>query len=63
MLPGEEPTLTSDEVASVFRVTPKTVTQWVKTGKLTSFRTTPAGAHHLYASEVEQYLRGGLDGS
>jgi excisionase family DNA binding protein len=56
--PEEEPTLTSDEVARVFRVTRRTVNQWAKNGKLTSFRTTPAGSHHFYASEVEQYLSG-----
>jgi excisionase family DNA binding protein len=55
--PEEEPTLTSAEVASIFRVDPKTVNHWARQGKLTSFRTTPGGNHHFYASEVEQFLR------
>ena len=34
-----EPLLTPAEVATMFRVDPKTVTRWAKAGKLTSIRT------------------------
>ena len=34
-----EALLTPAEVASLFRVDPKTVTRWAKSGKLTSIRT------------------------
>ena len=34
-----EPLLTPAEVASMFRVDPKTVTRWAKAGKLSAIRT------------------------
>src|SRR5207247_5787707 len=37
--PEAEPLLTPAEVATMFRVDPKTVTRWAKAGKLTSIRT------------------------
>src|SRR3982074_804287 len=37
--PGAEPLLTPAEVASMFRVDPKTVTRWAKAGKLSAIRT------------------------
>ena len=37
--PDAEPLLTPAEVATMFRVDPKTVTRWAKAGKLTSIRT------------------------
>ena len=40
-----EKLLTPAEVASLFRVDPKTVTRWAKAGKLTSIRT--LGGHRL----------------
>jgi len=44
--------LTPAEVASLFRVDPKTVTRWAKSGKLTSIRT--LGGHRRYKeSEVK----------
>ena len=47
--------LTPDEVASLFRVDPKTVTRWAKSGKLTSIRT--LGGHRRYKeSEVKALL-------
>lgn len=47
--------LTPSEVASLFRVDPKTVTRWAKAGKLTSIRT--LGGHRRYrASEVYALL-------
>jgi len=36
--------LTSQEVAALFRVDPKTVTRWARTGELTAVRT-PGGRH------------------
>lgn len=47
--------LTPAEVASLFRVDPKTVTRWAKAGKLTSIRT--LGGHRRYrADEVYALL-------
>jgi excisionase family DNA binding protein len=52
-----EPLLTPAEVATKFRVDPKTVTRWAKAGKLSSIRT--LGGHRRYrASEVEALLDG-----
>ena len=41
-----EALLTPGEVAVMFRVDPKTVTRWAKSGKLTSIRT--LGGHRRY---------------
>ena len=50
-----EPLLTPAEVATMFRVDPKTVTRWAKAGKLTSIRT--LGGHRRFrASEIRQFL-------
>ena len=47
--------LTPAEIASLFRVDPKTVTRWAKSGKLTSIRT--LGGHRRYKeSEVKALL-------
>ena len=55
--PESEPLLTPREVATLFRVAPKTVTSWAKTGKLTSIRT--LGGHRRYReSEVRALLAG-----
>ncbi|HVA60762.1 MAG TPA: developmental transcriptional regulator BldC [Mycobacteriales bacterium] len=52
-----EALLTPAEVASMFRVDPKTVTRWAKAGKLTSIRT--LGGHRRYRDlEVRQLLAG-----
>ena len=48
--PKTEPLLTPAEVATMFRVDPKTVTRWAKAGKLASVRT--LGGHRRY-SETE----------
>ena len=51
----QEDLLTPAEVASLFRVDPKTVTRWAKAGKLTSIRT--LGGHRRYKeSEVKALL-------
>ena len=50
-----EALLTPAEVASMFRVDPKTVTRWAKAGKLTSTRT--LGGHRRYReAEVRALL-------
>ena len=55
--PESEPLLTPSEVATLFRVDPKTVTRWAKAGKLTSIRT--LGGHRRYReSEVRSLLDG-----
>jgi excisionase family DNA binding protein len=52
-----EPLLTPAEVATMFRVDPKTVTRWAKAGKLTSIRT--LGGHRRYReTEVRNLLAG-----
>jgi excisionase family DNA binding protein len=52
-----EALLTPAEVASLFRVDPKTVTRWAKSGKLTSIRT--LGGHRRYReAEVRSLLAG-----
>ena len=52
-----EALLTSAEVASMFRVDPKTVARWAKTGKLSSIRT--LGGHRRYReAEVRGLLTG-----
>lgn len=53
----DEELLTPAEVAKLFRVDPKTVTRWAKSGKLSSIRT--LGGHRRYrASEVHTLLEG-----
>lgn len=53
--PEVEHLLTPAEVASLFRVDPKTVTRWAKAGKLSSIRT--LGGHRRYrSSEVHALL-------
>jgi len=52
-----EALLTSSEVATLFRVDPKTVTRWAKAGKLSSIRT--LGGHRRYReAEVRDLLNG-----
>lgn len=53
--PTPERLLTPGEVASLFRVNPKTVTRWARSGQLTAIRT--LGGHRRFkASEVAAYL-------
>ena len=53
--PDAEQLLTPSEVATLFRVDPKTVTRWAKAGKLASIRT--LGGHRRYrAAEVYALL-------
>ncbi len=54
-IPETEHLMTPGEVASLFRVDPKTVTRWATAGKLTSIRT--LGGHRRYrSSEVRSLL-------
>ncbi len=54
--------LTPSEVATLFRVDPKTVTRWAKAGKLTPIRT--LGGHRRYrASEVNALLNSATGGN
>jgi excisionase family DNA binding protein len=56
-VPVAEPLLTPAEVATLFRVDPKTVTRWAQAGKLTSIRT--LGGHRRYREqEVRELLAG-----
>ena len=55
---SSEKLLTPAEVASLFRVDPKTVTRWAKAGKLSSIRT--LGGHRRYR---ESEIRTLIDGS
>lgn len=57
LLEGGDRLLTPGEVASLFRVDPKTVTRWAKAGKLSSIRT--LGRHHRFReSEIRKMLEG-----
>ena len=56
--PDAEALLTPAEVATMFRVDPKTVTRWAKAGKLSSIRT--LGGHRRYR---ESEIRSLIDGS
>lgn len=47
--------LTPAEVAEAFRVDPKTVNRWAKSGRLTSIRT-PGGHRRYRADEVHRLL-------
>jgi excisionase family DNA binding protein len=53
-----EALLTPSEVASLFRVDPKTVTRWAKAGKLSSIRT--LGGHRRYLESEVRDLLGGV---
>ncbi|MCW2930002.1 MAG: binding domain, excisionase family [Actinomycetia bacterium] len=57
-LPEEEtqPLLTPGEVAELFRVDPKTVTRWARSGKITAIRT-PGGHRRYRETEVRALLR------
>ena len=56
---GEEQLLTPAEVAKLFRVDPKTVTRWAKSGKLSYIRT--LGGHRRYRSSEVRALLANLD--
>jgi excisionase family DNA binding protein len=52
---ADDALLTPAEVAALFRVSPKTVTRWARSGKLTALRT--LGGHRRFrTSEVRELL-------
>lgn len=55
--PQRERLLTPGEVATLFRVDPKTVTRWASAGRIGSIRT-PGGHRRFRESEVRALLRG-----
>ena len=59
---SQETLLTPSEVATLFRVDPKTVTRWAKAGKLTAIKT--LGGHRRYReSEVRALLNSTKQGA
>ena len=58
---ARERLLTPGEVASLFRVDPKTVTRWAAAGRISSIRT-PGGHRRFRESEVRALLRGDAAG-
>jgi excisionase family DNA binding protein len=54
---ARERLLTPGEVASLFRVDPKTVTRWAAAGRISSIRT-PGGHRRFRESEVRALLSG-----
>ena len=55
--PARDRLLTPGEVATLFRVDPKTVTRWAAAGRIGSIRT-PGGHRRFRESEVRALLRG-----
>jgi excisionase family DNA binding protein len=51
----EDRLLTPSEVASLFRVDPKTVTRWAAAGRISSIRT-PGGHRRYRESEIRRLL-------
>ena len=60
--PGRDRLLTPGEVATLFRVDPKTVTRWAAAGRIGSIRT-PGGHRRFRESEVRALLRGDVEGA
>lgn len=54
--------LTSEEVAALFRVDPKTVSRWAISGRINSIRT-PGGHYRYREAEIKALLRGDGEGS
>ena len=60
--PDHEELLTPSEVAAMFRVNPKTVTRWARSGKILAIRT--LGGHRRFrASEIRKFLEQVEEGS
>lgn len=55
---GQDRLLTPGEVATLFRVDPKTVTRWAAAGRIGSIRT-PGGHRRFRESEVRALLEDG----
>lgn len=56
-VPRNDAVMTVAEVAATFRVDRKTVTRWVRAGKMVAFRT-PGNHMRFYRSHVMAVLRG-----
>jgi excisionase family DNA binding protein len=55
---ADDKLLTTGEVARMFRVDPKTVTRWARSGKIHAIRT--LGGHRRYhRSEIERAIEAG----
>ena len=52
--------LTPSEVATLFRVDPKTVTRWAKAGKISAIRT--LGGHRRFREDEVRQLLDGVPG-
>lgn len=50
--------LTPEEVAKLFRVCPKTVTRWSRSGKLPAAYRTLGGHRRFRRADVEKLMRG-----
>lgn len=61
MTGDEEHTLTTREVARLFRVNVKTPARWAKSGKLSAIRTPGGRDLRFRESEVRALLEGGAD--
>ena len=57
---GVDPLLTPAEVASLFRVDPKTVTRWANAGKISAVRT--LGGHRRFSEREVRRLLGAVPG-
>lgn len=55
--PDPEPLMTPQEVAQLFRVDPRTVTRWARSGRLSSIRT-PGNHRRFKEAEVMALYRG-----
>lgn len=52
---GDEELFTPGEVAQLFHVNPKTVSRWLKIGRLAAIRT-PGGHHRVRAADLRKRL-------
>ena len=52
---AENELLTPGEVAILFRVNPKTVTRWARSGKISAVRTL-GGHRRFHAAEIRRFL-------
>jgi excisionase family DNA binding protein len=57
---AEHELLTPGEVAVMFRVNPKTVTRWARSGRISAIRT--IGGHRRFrATEIQRFLEDAQD--
>lgn len=59
---SQEQMLTSGEIADMFRVDPRTVQRWARTGRIKR-RRTPGGHYRFALSEARALLAADLDDS